>query len=177
MPETGRTQRGKDLAELEDDVRWPDGLQIKRLRRDVRIERVRPDTEWEIALELRGHAVEYQAPMFLRAVTELGEQAGLADPGLTLDRHAGRRPAREHAQHRIELCELGVASDERPGKGIGAHPGSSLTQSARVSGIPYLARTDADPRPRSFLLSPEFEGLVEERGGPLLVFGGVGAQT
>src|SRR4051812_37515247 len=60
-------------------------------------------------------------------MTELGEQAGLADAGLTLDRHAGRRPAREHAQHRIELCELGVASDERPGEGVGAHPGASLT--------------------------------------------------
>src|SRR5215211_6605541 len=127
MPETGRTQRGKDLAELEDDVRWPDGLQIKRLRRDVRIERVRPDTEWEIVLELCGHAVEYQAPMFLRAVTELGEQARLADTRLTLNCHADRRPAREDAQHRVELCEFGVASDQRPGEGVGAHPGASLT--------------------------------------------------
>ena len=126
-PDAGRTQRGKDLAELEDDVQWPQGLQIERLRRDVQIECVRPDAEWEIALELRRHAVEHQAPMLLRALAELGEQAGLADARLTLDRHGPRPPAREHAQHRIELCELGVASDDRPGKGVGAHPGASLT--------------------------------------------------
>ena len=39
-----------------------------------------------------------------------------------------RRPAHEHAQHRVELCELGVASDDRPGKGVGAHPAASLTR-------------------------------------------------
>ena len=129
-PEAGRTQRGKDLAELEDDVRRPDGLQIERLRRDMRIERVRPDAEREIALELRRHAVEHQAPVLLRALAQLGEQARLADARLTLDRHTRRRPAHQHAQHRIERCKLGVASDDRPGEGVGAHPGSSLTGSA-----------------------------------------------
>ncbi len=127
-PGAGRTQRGKDLAELEDDVQRPQGLQVERLRRDVRIERVRPDAEREIALELRRHAVEHQAPLLLRAVAELREQARLADAGLTLDRHARRPPAHEHAQHRVELGKLGVASDDRPGKGVGTHPVASLTR-------------------------------------------------
>jgi len=64
--------------------------------------------------------------MFLRAAAELGEQAGLADARLTLDRHTCRPPAHEHAQHRIELRKLGVASDDRPGKGVAAHPAASL---------------------------------------------------
>ena len=114
----GGTQRGEDLAELEDDVQR---LQVEPVRRDVRIERVRPDAEGKIALELRRHAGEHQAPTLLRAAAELGEQARLADPGLALDRHARRRPAGQRAQHRVELSELGVASDDRPGKGVGAH--------------------------------------------------------
>ena len=159
--DAGRTQRWKDLAELEDDVQWPQGLQIERLRRDVCIERVRPDTEWKIALELRRHAVEHQAPMLLRAVSELEEQAGLADTRLTLDRHAARRPAREHAQHRIELCELGVASDDRPGKGVGAHPGASLTPIG--SGFTDLGLSVAGNVPHGSIEAPRSTAVADAK--------------
>ncbi len=51
-------------------------LEIERLRRNVRVQCVRPDAEREIPLELRRHATEHHAPSLLRAVAELAASAG-----------------------------------------------------------------------------------------------------
>jgi hypothetical protein len=56
------------------------------------VQRVDPDAERELALELHAAAGEHQVPARLGLLDERGEQPRLADPGLACDREPTRTP-------------------------------------------------------------------------------------
>ena len=100
-----------DLGELVHELGAPRLVEVELLRGDVRIERVDPDAERQVALELRRRAGEHEEAALLGAAAQLGEQVRLADARLALDRDAGRRPGRQRVERRVELLELGLAPD------------------------------------------------------------------
>ena len=75
---------------------------------DVLVERVDEHPEGQVSLELRCRPVEHELPTRVGASRELGEQTGLADPGLTHQRERGRPPT-------IELGKRGVEHAARLG--------------------------------------------------------------
>ena len=81
-------------------------VRVELLRGHIGVERVDPDVVGELALELGRRAREHQAARRLGAPRQLAEQARLADPGLTLDGEAGRRPGPEGFERGVELVEL-----------------------------------------------------------------------
>ena len=94
----------------------PDGLQDSGLKgADVVVERVEEYAEGQVALELGGTAGEHQMSAFLGARAQLGEEAGLADPGLP--NHCDNRSGspRHGVQHALERLEFGVAPDQMGG--------------------------------------------------------------
>ena len=91
------SQRREDLAELGDELGVPAVLEVELLRGDVGVERVDPDAERQVALELGRRAGEHEVAALLGAAAQLGEQPRLADARLALDRDARLRaspPAR-----------------------------------------------------------------------------------
>src|SRR6185369_7320063 len=97
---------GDDLRELVDGVRIPFVFEVELLRRDVRIERVDPDAEGQIALELGRRSSQHDAAALLGEAAQLGEQARLADARLALDGDAHRSVSRQRIERSLELLEL-----------------------------------------------------------------------
>jgi hypothetical protein len=85
---------------------------------DVVVERVDPDAERQVALELSAAAGEHDAALLLGAAGELLEQAGLADPGLAAQRDEAGAPA-DSLECRHDRGELAAAADELPARGHG----------------------------------------------------------
>ena len=70
--------------------------------RDVIVERVDPDAERQLALELGAAAREDEVPALLAALRELLEQACLADPRFAAQRDEGRPPPAEALERRLQ---------------------------------------------------------------------------
>ena len=88
-------------------------IQTTRLQpRDVLVECVHEDPERKVALELRRASGQHNVTAGVGAGGQVGQQAGLADPGFTDDR-SRRRPALGQLRLRlIQRRPLGGASDE-----------------------------------------------------------------
>jgi hypothetical protein len=97
----GHRQRGQHAAELGAQPRRHQLLGI--LGDDVGVERIGPQRERHVALELRGGAAQDQHPPLVRAPPQLRQQVGLADPRLTLHREAGRPAVPQLAEHQVQL--------------------------------------------------------------------------
>ena len=82
------------------------------LRDHIRVEGVDPDAERHLALELGGSAREHDVAALLGARAELCEQARLADARLAFQSDVGRPAIAESVERRVELLELGLASNE-----------------------------------------------------------------
>ncbi len=96
------------------------------VRRDVGVQRVGPDAERQVALELGRRAREHQAAALLGAPAQLAEQARLPDPRLALDGDAAGAPVAERLQRRVDLRELRLAPDRPSGAGLEGHGTASL---------------------------------------------------
>jgi hypothetical protein len=84
---------------------------------DVLVEGVDEDPERQVALQLGRAAAEDGAPARVRALGQLGQQAGLADPRLALDDERNRPPVAQLAEGAIDRVQLGGAprrSGRRP---------------------------------------------------------------
>ena len=125
----GAAQGREDAGELREELCVPVAVQPEVLRGDVRVERIRPDAERQLALELRRRAREDQAAPVLGTAPQLGEQARLADPGLALDGEAGGASPVQRVERQLELCELVVAPHGRPGGGVDGHLDATLLRS------------------------------------------------
>jgi hypothetical protein len=99
-----RRERGEDLGQLL--LQLGRELGAESLRGGVRVERVGPDREREVALELRGGAGEHEAAAPLRPPAQLGQQPRLADPRLALDRHAAGHAGRQRVERVVDRREL-----------------------------------------------------------------------
>ena len=75
----------------------------------VGIERIRPDAERHVALELGGRAGQHQVAAPLPALAQLGEQPRLADSGLALGAEVRRAAVRQRVECPLELIELCLA--------------------------------------------------------------------
>jgi hypothetical protein len=123
----GTSQRGEDLGELLHQLGIPRRVQVELLGGDVGVQRVRPNAEWQVALELRRGSRQDQAASLLGTAAQLGKQARLADAGLALHRHAGQRPRRHRLERRFELPELRFAPDRPPGADLDGHGANERT--------------------------------------------------
>jgi hypothetical protein len=92
---------------------------IEVLRDDVGIERIHPDAERHLALELRRRAGQHHMAACLGPRAQLAQQACLADAGLSLERHVDGTALAEHVQGRLEVSELAVATDDPRRGGTG----------------------------------------------------------
>ena len=82
--------------------------------KQVGVERLGPDRVRQVVLELRRRGAEHQA-VGRRARGQLGEQARLADPRLTLDcEHPPADPGREPRELSVERLSLPYAADQHP---------------------------------------------------------------
>ena len=114
----GSLQRREHLGELGAQLLIP-GLVLGEVLRDhVRVEGIDPDAERHLALELGGSAREHDVAALLGARAELSKEARLADARLPLQSDVSRPVVVESVERRVELLELGLASNER-----GACPG------------------------------------------------------
>jgi hypothetical protein len=106
-------QRREDRAQLSQPVGDEPlvGVGIERLQ--IRVEGVHHETEGQLALELRGPALQYEAVALLRAAGELREQARLADPRLAADDDEARLSGARLVQQPGEHFQLAVATDQR----------------------------------------------------------------
>ncbi len=108
----GPAHRRQHARQLVEQVGVPAALDARILGRDVGVERVDPDAEGHVALELRRRSGQHEAASLLGAPVELGEQVRLADPRLALDRQAGERLAiREGGQRALDQVQLGLPPD------------------------------------------------------------------
>ena len=77
------------------------------------VERVDPDRERQLALELGAAAGEHEVPAARRARSaQLGQQPRLADPRLAPHDDAARAAAPERVEGRLEPLELARPADE-----------------------------------------------------------------
>ena len=152
---------GRDHAgELLHELRAPAIAEVELLRGDVGVERVDPDAERQVALELRRRAGEHQAPRLLGVATKHGEQMRLADARLALHRDAGGRAGGQAVERRAQLLELELAPDGPSGARVDTHVRSTLLRSAlgsgRVPDVPKAALGHAEDMPL-FLLQHRHE--------------------
>ncbi len=92
---------------------------------DVGVERVGPDAERDVALELGGCPREHELSPPAGALAQLGQEPRLPDARLAADRQAGATALPERGQCRIDLLQLGAAPDD---VGVRDHPGASLRE-------------------------------------------------
>ena len=112
---TGRLEsreRWKDERQLGADVVVECLEAMRREPRDVLVERVDEHPERQIPLELRCRPVQDELPTRVRPSHKLGEQTGLADPGLTHQRERGRPPTVELGERVVEHTARLGAPDE-----------------------------------------------------------------
>src|SRR6266511_3048941 len=95
-------QRGEDVGELV----GPTVVQAELLRGDVRVERVDPEAERQVALELGRRPRQDEVTAILGTTAQVREQTRLADAGLALHGGADRLPARQRVERVVELPEL-----------------------------------------------------------------------
>ncbi len=122
-----RRRARQDAAELARQLGAPRRVGAQLLRGDVGVERVDPDAERQVALELGRRAAEHEVPALLGAFAQLAEQARLADPGLALDRDAGPFSPRQRVQGHLDLVELAMAPHQRAGAAVRGHEGHEHT--------------------------------------------------
>ena len=104
--------RGRnDLRELVHQLDAPRPAEVELLRGDVRIQRVHPDAERQVAFELSCGAGEHQEAAILGVAPQRGEQVCLADARLALHHDTGRCFGRKDVEGLIELRELELAPD------------------------------------------------------------------
>ncbi len=112
---TGRlesSERGKHERQLGTDIVAECLEAMRREPRDVLVERVDEHPEGQISLELRCRPVEDELATPVGASGKLGEQTGLADPGLTHQRERGRPPTVELGEHVVEhAARLGAPNE------------------------------------------------------------------
>ena len=101
----GPVQGRKDVAELPRVLRAPRFPELELLRGDVGVQRVGPDPVRQVPLELRRRATENERPALLPPAFQLGEEMCLADPGLAVERDAGRFPYIQGVERRVELLQ------------------------------------------------------------------------
>ena len=78
---------------------------------DVGVERVHPDAERHVLLELRRGPQQRQVAVLLRPRLKLGEQAGFPYPRLALHGHAGANSLAESGQRAVEPLQLRLTPD------------------------------------------------------------------
>jgi hypothetical protein len=79
---------------------------------DVVVERVDPDPERQVALELGSAPAEHQVTRLLAERGELVEQARLADSRLAAEGDESGRRTAQAGQRRLQCRELVAAADE-----------------------------------------------------------------
>jgi hypothetical protein len=97
----GTAQGRKDVGELPRVLRAP-CPELEFLRGNVGVQRVGPDAERQVPLELRRRATENEVPALLRPAIQLSEEMCLADPGLAVERDAAGLPCLESVERRVE---------------------------------------------------------------------------
>ena len=108
----GRRRRRQDAGELGDALA-DQRLELSLAERgDVVVERVDPDRERQLALELGAAAHEHRVAARGGALGQLAEQPGLADPRLAVDHQPGCAAAAEAVERGLDRRELVAASDE-----------------------------------------------------------------
>ena len=102
-PGSRRAAQGrKDVGELPRVLRAPRFSELELLRGDVGVQRVGPDGERQVPLELGRGATEHEVPALLGQAMQFGEEMGLADPGLAVERDAAGLPCLESVERRVE---------------------------------------------------------------------------
>ena len=114
VPDSKRRQDPRDVGQ-ELGVRARARCEF--LRGDVGVQRLDPHAVGQVALELGGGAGEDEMAALFRPAAQLGEQPGLADARLALDREAGGRAGLEGLERGVELLELGPPPHHRIGLG------------------------------------------------------------
>jgi hypothetical protein len=107
------SQRRQDPDELAEQLGVAIGVQAEVLRGDVRVERIRPDAERQLALELRGGAGEDEVLALVGERPQLREQARLADARLAVDGQPPGTARLEVVERAGQLRELRVAPEKR----------------------------------------------------------------
>ena len=79
---------------------------------DVLVERVDENPERQVTLQLGGAAAEDRASTPVGALGQLGQQAGLADPGLALDHERSGPTVAQLAEGTIDRFQFGGAPNE-----------------------------------------------------------------
>ena len=79
---------------------------------DVLVEGVDEDPERQVALQLGCAAAQNDAAAGVGALGELGQQAGLADPRLALDRERHRPTVAQLAERAIDCVQFGGTPDK-----------------------------------------------------------------
>ncbi len=102
-------QRRQHAGELVEQRGVPFALRL--LGGHVGVERVDPDAERHVALELGGEPAEHEVAARFGACAQLGQQARLADPRLAFEREARQRAVRERVERAVEPRELRLASN------------------------------------------------------------------
>ena len=123
-----------DPAQLVHELGAPVLVEVELLGRDVGVERVDPDAERHVALELRRRAREHEEALLLRRLRTLSEQVCLADARLALHRDARRRRRSEGPSSAASSCS---SSDSRPTVGDAVFDSTPLRPYSRVSELRF----------------------------------------
>ena len=110
-----RRERREDVRKLRAHVFVQLGQAVGTEPAQILVERVHEDRERQVALELRSRAGQDKAPALVSGMRELGEKAGLANPGLPDEGDGGRNPLIDLAEHLVERAELLGAANELVG--------------------------------------------------------------
>ena len=159
-------QRRQDGGQLVDQARLAALAQLVLLGGDVGVQRVDPDAEGQLALELGGGAGQHQEAALLGAPAQLAQQLRLADPRLALDGQEAGRALAERVQRGVEASQLGLAPDGRPGAGVRGHPDADPTADLRVAvqGPPLMILRVARSRlPGMWSTSTERQHMQQSR--------------
>ena len=130
--------RRQHVGELADSVGEHPPQPIGPEPGDVVVERIDPDAERQVALELRAATVQDEVPALFGARHQLFEQPGLADPRLALERHEPARALRESLHRLRERGRLLPAAHQGPG--AARHLGTTLLPRGRPGGPPDGSR-------------------------------------
>lgn len=123
-------------------------------RRDVVVERVGPDRERQIALELGAAAVEHQRAVVAQPGGGLGQQQRLADPRWPLDRGRARPVRTDGGEHGGELP---VPHQQGPGGVLGGDDGRNL----RDAPGPVHGREEPPHRPPALVRRGVHDRLLQ----------------
>ena len=108
-------QRGQHVRELAAHLLAERREQLRVQAGDELVEGVDEDPERQVALELGGAPREDGAAAGVGAPAQLGQQPGLADPRLALDRERGGPAIPQLAEGAIDRLQFGGAPDEMLG--------------------------------------------------------------